>query len=373
MADRTRIIQVIGNLLSSAARNAPVSSAIRISAERDGLYVAVSVIAEGWSLPPDQLPNLFRKYSRIDGGMVARDIAGYGLGLSICQGIVEAHGGRIWAESEGVNRGVRFIFTIPVADQSIQQDPANSDRPAGHSRPGEAGPASILVIEDDPQTLRQVRDILVKAGYSVIIATGPDDALHQMEAEKPQLALLDLALPGVEGFELMQDILDIADVPVICLAAPGRDPDIERALELGAADYMVKPFSPTELTARIRAALRKAAAGDPGDEAAPFVLGDLTIDYAQRRVEIAGQSVHLTPIEYAMLRVLSLNGGRPMSHEQLLRRVWRMVSSGDPQVVRTHMRRLRRKLGDDADRPRYIFTEPRVGYRMPESHAMNAG
>ena len=162
-------------------------------------------------------------------------------------------------------------------------------------------------------------------------------------------------------------------MPVICLAAPGRDQDIERALDLGAADYLVKPFSPTELTARIRPALRKAAAVDQGDEASPFQFGDLVIDYARRRVEIAGQPVHLTPIEYEMRRVRSLNSGRPMSHEQLLRRVWRMASSGDPQVVRAHVRRLRRKLGDDAHRPRYIFTEPRGGYRIPESYAVNAG
>ncbi len=365
MADRARVIQVLGNLLSNASRNAQGSSAITISAEHDGLYVAVWAVAEGWGLPPDQLPNLFRKYSRIDGGMVERDIAGYGLGLSICKGIVEAHGGRIWAESEGPDRGVRFIFTIPVADQAIPEDTTHSGRPSGRLHSGEDGPARILVIEDDPQTLRHVRDILTRGGYATIFATGPDDALHQVESEKPQLALLDLAVPGVDGFELMRDILNIADVPVICLSAQGRDQDVERALDLGAADYMVKPFSPTELTARIRAALRKAAAADVVDEAFPYERGDLIIDYAQRRVEIAGRPVHLTPIEYEMLRVLSLNGGRPMSHEQLLRRVWRVTTAGDPQVVRTHMRRLRRKLGDDADSPRYIFTEPRVGYRMP--------
>ena len=365
MADRSRVIQMISNLLSNVARNGQGSSVIRVSAKHDGLYVAVSVVAKGWELPPDQLPNLFRKYSRIDGGMVERDIVGYGLGLSICKGIVEAHGGRIWAESEGPDRGVRFTFTIPVAEQAIREDPDHAGRPAGRSRTGEDGPARILVMEDDPQTLRHIRDILSRGGYTTIFATGPDDALHQVESEKPQLALLDLALSGIDGFELMRDILDVSDVSVICLSAHGRDQDIERALDLGAADYMVKPFSPTELTARIRAALRKAAAVDLADEASPFALGNLIIDYSQRRVEIAGQPVHLTPIEYEVLRVLSLNGGRPMSHEQLLRRVWRVTSAGDPQVVRTHMRRLRRKLGDDAESPRYIFTEPRVGYRMP--------
>ena len=365
MADRARVTQVISNLLSNASGFSQGSSAVRVRAEHDGWYVAVSVVVEGWGLPPDQLPNLFRKYSRIDGGMVERDIAGYGLGLSICKGIVEAHGGRIWAESEGPDRGVRFTFTIPVVEQAMQEDPDHADRPAARPRTGEDGPARILVMEDDPQTLRHVRDILSRDGYTTLFATGPDEALRLMESEKPQLVLLELALPGVDGFELMQDIIDVADVPVICLSVHGRGQDIERALDLGAADYMVKPFAPTELTARIRAALRKAAAADLSDETSPFTLGDLTIDYAGRRVEIAGQPVHLTPTEYDMLRVLSLNSGRPMSHEQLLRRVWRVTSAGDPQVVRTHMRRLRRKVGDDADNPRFIFTEPGVGYRMP--------
>ena len=373
MADRPRIIQVISNLLSNASRYAPGSSVIGVKAERQGLHVVVSVAAEGRGVLPEQLPHLFRKYSRIDGDMAERDIAGSGLGLSICKGIVEAHGGRIWAESDGPDRGARFTFTIPVADQSIQEDQAQSDRPPGRTRLGEVGPARILVVEDDPQTLRHVRDILSQGGYTTILATGPDEALHLTESEKPQLALLDLALPGVDGFELMQDILAISDVPVICLSAQGREQDIERALDLGAADYMVKPFSPTELTARIRAAVRKAAAADVGDEASPFALGDLNIDYAGRRVEIAGQPVHLTPIEYELLRVLSLNGGRALTHDQLLRRVWRVSSSGDPQVVRTHMRRLRRKLGDDADSPRYIFTEPRVGYRMPKANDVHGG
>ena len=367
MTDRSRTIQVISNLLSNASRNAPGSSAIRVTAEREGLHVSVSVAAEGRGLLPDQLPYVFRKYSRVDGGMDGREFPGSGLGLSICKGIVEAHGGRIWAESDGPDSGIRFTFTMPVAERSIQADPTNSDRPSGRSHPRDIDAARVLVVDDDPQTLRHVRDILSKDRYTTILAPGPDEALHLIESENPQLALLNLALPGVDGFELMQDILDIGDVPVICLSAQGRDQDIERALDLGASDYLVKPFSPTELTARIRAALRRTAAADPGDTAVPFALGDLVIDYAQRRVEIADQPVHLTPIEYEMLRVLSLNGGRPLTHEQLLRRVWRVTHSGDPQVVRTHMRRLRRKLGDDADSPRYIFTEPRVGYRMPEA------
>ena len=368
MADRVRMTQVITNLLSDASRCAPVSSVIRVTAQRDGLYVAVSVVAEGWGLPPDQLPNLFRKYSGIDGNVVEREVCWVRIGTVHLQG--NCRGPR-WPDLGGKRRS-RPGHSVHVHDPSRRAVPfhtsANPDRLTGRSHPRDVDPARVLVVDDDPQTLRHVRDILSRGGDTTILATGSDEALHLVESEKPQLVLLDLALPGVDGFELMQDILDVANVPVICLSAPGRDQDIERALELGASDYLVKPFSPTELTARVRAALRRTALVDPGDTASPFALGELIIDYAQRRVEIAGQSVHLTPIEYEMLRVLSLNGGRPLTHEQLLRRVWRVSTAGDPQVVRTHMRRLRRKLGDDADNPRYIFTEPRVGYRMPKAN-----
>ena len=226
--------------------------------------------------------------------------------------------------------------------------------------------ARILVVDDDPQTLRHVRDVLSRAGYAPIVTADPNEAVRLMESDRPQLVLLDLVFPDTDGVELMQDILDIAEVPVIFLTAYGRDQNIERAFDMGAADYMAKPFSPTELTARIKAELRKHAGLDHDEPPEPFALGDLTIDYFHRRVHVAGWQVHLTPIEYDLLRVLSVNAGRALSHDQLLRRVWHITTAGDPQVVRTHLRRLRRKLGDDADNPSYIFTEPGVGYRMPE-------
>ena len=366
MADRQRIVQVISNLLSNASKYSQEFSAIRLTAVRNDLHIAVSVADGGRGVAPERLPYLFRKYVRIEGDHGGREIAGSGLGLAICKGIVEAHGGRIWAESGGPGLGARFTFTVPVADQVVPRESASRGRPESRTRHEVDERARILVVDDDPQALRLVRDVLSKAGYTPIVTADPDEAVRLMESDRPQLALLDLVLPGTDGIELMQDILDIAEVPVIFLTAYGRDQNIERAFDMGAADYMVKPFSPTELTARIRAALRKQAGLTHDESSEPFVLGDLTIDYLQRRVHLAGQQIHLTPIEYDLLRVLSVNAGRVLTHDQLLRRVWRVTAAGDPQVVRTHLRRLRRKLGDDADNPAYIFTEPRVGYRMPE-------
>lgn len=367
MADRSRIIQVVSNLLYNASRHSQEFAAIRVTAAHQNLHVAVSISDDGWGLMPDQLPYLFRKYSRIESNNVSMETSGTGLGLTICKGIVEAHGGRIWAESDGQDQGARFTFTIPVAERSVSALSADPYGVSGGVRAELDEQVRILVVDDDPQTLRQVRDALHEAGYVPILASLPEEAVALTESNKPQLVLLDAVLSGTDGLELMQDIQAISDIPAIFLSASGRNRSIERALDLGAADYILKPFSPTELTARIRAALRRASELDRVEPAEAFHLGTLRLDYTHRQVLIDAQPVHLTPIEYEMLRLLSLNAGRVVTHEQLLRRVWRVPRNGDPQVVRTHMRRLRRKLGDDAANPMFIFTEPRMGYRMPRA------
>ena len=360
MADGRRIVQVLNNLLSNAAWNSHEASAIGVSAVREGYHVAVSVTDEGRGIAAERLPHLFRKFSRIDGEDRRRDIAGSGLGLAICKGIVETHGGRIWAESDGPGLGARFTFTIPVAGDAV----AGLPRLSARRERAEKERTRILAVDDDPQTLRYVRDALARAGYAPIVTGDPQEAASLVEANDPHLVLLDLMLPGTDGIELMGDILDMADVPVIFLSAYGQEEIIARAFENGADDYVVKPFSPTELVARIKAALRKREAPEWAEPSQPYVFGDLTIDYAERRVTLAGGPVQLTAIEYGLLFELSANAGRVMTYDRLLQRVWGLRSSGDSRRVRTAAKQLRRKLGDDANNPTYILNEPRVGYRM---------
>ena len=365
MADRRRIVQVLGNLLSNAARYSRETSAIRVNAALKEGCVAVSVADEGRGVELERLPLLFRRFSRPDGDKGDREIAGSGLGLAICKGIVEAHGGRIWAESDGVGLGTRFTFTLHVVKGGGSPAGGSARSSPRSGRGGREG-ARVLAVDDDPMTLRYVRDALSRAGYAPLMTGDPEEALRLVETERPRLVLLDLVLPGSDGIELMRSILDVAEVPVIFLSAYGRDEIIARALEAGAVDYMVKPFSSTELVARVRGALRQRAAPSPVEPSGPFVLGDLTIDYAERGVSVAGHPVHLTPTEYDLLSELSVNAGRVVAFDALLERVWDLEHSGGRGSVRTYVRRLRRKLGDDAGSPRYIFAEPGVGYRMPK-------
>ena len=360
MADGRRIIQVLNNLLSNAARHSHEASAIGVAAVREGYHVAVSVTDEGLGIAAERLPHLFRKFSRLEGEDRGRDIAGSGLGLAICKGIVEAHGGRIWAESDGPGLGARFTFTIPVAGDAA----IGAANLLVRSSRVERERTRILAVDDDPQTLRHVRDALTNAGYVPVVTGDPEEALSLVEANDPHLVLLDLMLPGTDGIELMRGILDMADVPVIFLSAYGQEETIARAFENGADDYVVKPFSPTELVARIKAALRKREAPEWAEPSEPYVLGELTIDYAERRVTLAGRPVQLTAIEYGLLFELSANAGRVLTYDRLLQRVWGLRRSGDSRRVRTAAKQLRRKLGDDANNPTYILNEPRVGYRM---------
>ena len=289
-----------------------------------------------------------------------RGLGGSGLGLLISKGLVEAHGGRIWAQSPGLGQGSRFTFTVPVADGL--EDPVAIETPTSRSRSPRSGrePARILVVDDDPNTLRFVRDALASAGYAAVATGDPSELPRLIRTEKPKLVLLDLMLPDTGGMELMEQVPELAEgeVPVIFISAYGGDETVAKALAMGAADYIVKPFSPTELTARAQAVLRRRA----GPER--FVLGDLAIDYEGRQVTVAGEPVKLTPTEYALLRVFSLNAGRVLTYDSLIRQVWDGEEAGGVEVVRTFVKRLRNRLGDDPANPVYIHTERGVGYRM---------
>ena len=354
MADEHRIVQVLSNLISNAATHSPESSTIRVDARRDGVHVAISVSDEGRGLRPEVLPHLFRKY--VGGAAEDPSESGrVGLGLAISKGIVEAHGGRIRAASGGTGQGSRFTFTLPAAGETAGPMATDELR----NRPESRDDARILVVDDDPRTLRYVRNALAAVGFTILVTGDPQDLSRLIRIERPDLILLDLVLPEIDGIRLMERMPELADIPVIFISGYRREEAIERAFELGASDYIVKPFSATELRARVHAALRRRTQPER------FVLGELAIDYGQRRVTVAGRPVPLTATEYELLRLFSLNAGRVLTYAVLLRQVWGRSNARDSELVRTFVKRLRRKLGEDAANPAYVVTRRSVGYLMP--------
>ncbi|HEX6551673.1 MAG TPA: response regulator transcription factor [Ktedonobacteraceae bacterium] len=221
----------------------------------------------------------------------------------------------------------------------------------------------VLLVDDDPGIRVAVKQVLVAHGYEVTTATNGIEALAAFERKPPELILLDLILPRRDGLEVCQYILEESTTPIIVMSVKGSESDIVSLLDLGADDYLVKPFRLTELLARVRAVLRRAGKLP----AARVVCSALEIDTEKHRVSVAGRTVHLTPTEYALLAELAGNVGRVLTTRLLLQRVWGPQYSGATDYVKVIIRRLRVKLEPDPDHPQYILTEPCLGYRLNDS------
>ncbi len=218
----------------------------------------------------------------------------------------------------------------------------------------------VLVVDDEPQIRRALRTALSGHGYEVELAEDGSIALDALALRLPDLVLLDLAMPRVDGLEVVRQTRGWSRVPIIVLSARGEERDKVAALDLGADDYLTKPFGIEELLARIRATLRRSGAPD----ASSVVVGDLTVDFGRHVVTRGLVEIHLTKTEYDLLRVLASNADRVLTHRQLLERVWGSYAAGNAQQLRVYINYLRRKLEPDPSHPRLIVTEPGVGYRF---------
>jgi two-component system, OmpR family, KDP operon response regulator KdpE len=222
----------------------------------------------------------------------------------------------------------------------------------------------ILVIEDDPQIRRFLRATLAAEGYQFHEALTAGEGIAQVATRQPDLVLLDLGLPDQDGIEVIREIRQWSQTPIIVLSARGQEKDKIAALDLGADDYVAKPFAVGELLARMRAALRRAAQPMLEGAGVPLRLGSVEIDFDRRLVSFDGKEVHLTPNEYKLLQVLVKNAGRVVTQRQLLNEVWGPQHTDQSQYLRVYVAQLRRKLEKDPARPRYLQTEPGVGYRL---------
>jgi two-component system KDP operon response regulator KdpE len=227
-------------------------------------------------------------------------------------------------------------------------------------------PVIVLVVDDDPPIRRFLRAGLENEGYVLVEAATGQEGITQAATRAPDLVLLDLGLPDIDGLEVLRRIREWSAVPVIVLTARGQEGDKIRALDGGADDYVTKPFAMGELNARMRVALRHRARTGDGDSGV-LDAGELQVDLARRRVTVGGEEVRLTPIEYRLLAMLARHAGRVLTHEQLLREVWGPGYSQQHHYVRVYMAQLRHKLEKDPARPRLLLTEPGVGYRLREA------
>ncbi|HEU5437641.1 MAG TPA: response regulator transcription factor [Ktedonobacterales bacterium] len=225
---------------------------------------------------------------------------------------------------------------------------------------------TIVVADDDPQLLRLVTRNLQLEGYEVLAAADGQQALEQIEARAPDLALLDVMMPKLDGFTVCQRVREFSSLPIIIVTARGQDQDKVRGLDLGADDYLTKPFSVDELLARVRAVLRRSQLGTESANGMQAVttIGDLTVDYAQHRVYLGERELSLTPVEYRLLAYLARNAGRVLTQDLLLEHVWGPEYAGESHLLQVNINRLRRKIEPDATHPAYIQTKVGVGYML---------
>ncbi len=222
----------------------------------------------------------------------------------------------------------------------------------------------ILVVDDEVSILRYVSARLRKEGYEVVTASNGEEALLRAEEDNPTLVLLDIMMPKMDGFEVCRRLREWSEVPIIMLSAKGEESDKVKCLDLGADDYVTKPFGGEELLARVRAVLRRAEVAGAVSDRPPFNSGDLKISFAQRQVTVTGREVKLTPTEFGLLQELTLNAGKVLTHTHLLQKVWGPEYRDEKEYLHEFVRRLRNKLEPDKEKPSYIVSVPSIGYQF---------
>ena len=223
---------------------------------------------------------------------------------------------------------------------------------------------AVVLIEDEPQIRRFLRATLTSQGYRLFEAATGADGLVEVASRQPDIVIIDLGLPDMDGIDVIRRLREWSSAPVIVLSARGQERDKVTALDAGADDYVSKPFGADELLARMRVALRHAAGASRDGDEATYTMADLKVDLLRRKVSVGGKEVHLTPIEFKLLSVLVRYAGKVVTHQQLLREVWGPAHTEQAHYVRVYMAHLRHKLEAEPARPRYLLSEPGVGYRL---------
>ncbi len=367
IADRQRVDQVLRDLFAHGSRYFAEAATITVNAELQDSQVAISVSTVGDCDHDTQPPQLFERLRMARSGEAQEHTLENGLALAIAKGIVDAHGGRFRTIRSEHEHGVTFNLTFPIADPGDGSATSDPSRWTGSDPLPVSEKPRILLVAEDPHILSTMRRTLTRADFIPLAVFDLSDLDRLVEEQKPEIAVIDLSKSDEKGFELVEWLVASHQTSVIGILDQGDEASAIRAYDNGADGYIVKPFSPTELVARIRASLRRKATSRPEETTDGYAVGSVSIDYSSHRVTVAGQPVQLTATEYKLMHELSNSAGRVMTQDELLHRVWGPEYAGESQLLRAYVKTLRQKLGDNARKPSYIFTEHGIGYRMAKA------
>jgi len=349
-ADVSRVQQVAMNLLSNAVKFTPKNGVIKLKARESNSFAIVEVEDTGPGISRDEQSRVFEPYQRNlrDKGR----LSGLGLGLALCRRLVELHGGQIWVKSH-LRTGSTFGFSLPLDEVSGYRVDAK-----GYQKLWK-----VLIIEDDKEIVDSVSLSLHKdwPEAEIVSAATGEEGLDLVEAEAPAIVILDLGLPDMSGFDVLRQIRFFSSVPVVVITVREAEEDVAKALELGADDYMTKPFRKKELLARLKAQLRKQYFSD--DEL-PMFCGSLFFEPATCQLRYSGKDISLTIVEGRIIQCLMKHSGQVVTHFRLAEAVWGEDYSGATVSLRSHIRRLRIKLEPDPSNPQLILTKAGIGYSL---------
>ncbi len=382
VCDIMRVEQAINHLLSNAVTYSPFGKHITLRVEATDVEMRASISDEGVGIASEHLDRIFDRFYRVSQG--AENQAGSGLGLAAARATIEAHGGRIWADSLGPGQGAIFYFTLPLVPsipaemQKFMASVGTNDLTAAPQVGRRDGVRStslkslkqdqrmrVLLAESDVRLTRYLRANLEEQRYRVQAVSHGVQFLRQLDLEEPDIILLSTQLSDMSGVELLQRLRDFSPIPVLMLCEECDEDTRVQLLDLGCDDLVMKPFGMKELLARVRALLRRQPATiEQSVTQSLFTTGNLTIDYAQHSVTMQGRPVQLSRTEYKLLSVLAQNVGMVVTHELLLEKVWGPEYHRDIDFIWVYISRLRRKIDADTRHPTYVLTVPNVGYKL---------
>lgn len=368
-ADEERVALALNILLEYAVQLTPGGDTIHVDIRPGKDGVTVGVHSRGRAAASDELGLLFQPFYRLRAAPEAQ-VRG-GMGLALAAAIVAAHGGRIWAETREGTPGMALAVALPYAQPQRELSAAgvagalSAVAPTPSPLTSRTARRCALVVESDARMLRYLRANLDGEQYRAVVAASAADAHAAVDREDPDIILLDAQLPGADVADMLRKLREETGAPILVLARRHDAAQCAKALDLGAADYIAKPFSLDELLARVRAALRHRDAALRAVSREPiFEHGGLVIDFEQRTVSVEGKPVALSKTEFKLLKTLAQHRNMVLSHELLLERVWGPAYSHEVEFVWVYIRRLRRKIEPTPSAPRYILTVPGVGYRL---------